>query len=462
MRALAALPLLLLAACSSDPAPTDGGLDAAATDASRSDIAPTDAGAPTDTGPRVYPMPAVANAVPPTDPRWEGQYTWLYDSFGEELLDGYPPADFMLGLMQSEPAVFGNQFASFGFLPDANDEFPIGFKRGLVDRTRVHETCAVCHTSRLADGRLWFGAPATQLQIQRFIVEVDRRWVAAGHASHLGSGEEARLLAQGPGRIDADTGAAMTIPTDFPTYYALAQRPYLSILGTSRDLRAEAFLSVYGSGAGNPDDRTARTPFPSDDVLLPFIAFLGTFNAPAAPTGDAALVAQGRTLFASQHCDTCHHPNDVAMNGVTPFDAAGVGERYPGQDPAYPQGLVATDPLHFQLEAGSGSGGDAGFDPSLITFVQFIARHHLSVGPSNGYRVPDLRGLAHTAPYLHNGSVPTLDALLQPPAMRPSTWMRGTFPIDTTTPGNSNRGHNFGTTLSVSDRAALVAYLQSL
>ena len=72
MRALAAIACVVLAGCSSDPAPADGGYDAtlgdgATTDATASDIA-------VDVPPRVYPMPTAGNAVPPTDPRWEGQY----------------------------------------------------------------------------------------------------------------------------------------------------------------------------------------------------------------------------------------------------------------------------------------------------------------------------------------------------------------------------------------------------
>ena len=44
---------------------------------------------------------------------------------------------------------------------------------------------------------------------------------------------------------------------------------------------------------------------------------------------------------------------------------------------------------------------------------------------SDGYANMPLDGLWLRAPYLHNGSVPTLRALLDPPAQRPTIFYRG-------------------------------------
>jgi hypothetical protein len=91
------------------------------------------------------------------------------------------------------------------------------------------------------------------------------------------------------------------------------------------------------------------------------------------------------------------------------------------------------------------------------------------------------------APYLHNGSVPTLWDLMQPPAKRPATFFRGhdvydakkggfrtdvqeiggrkSFLFDTSQPGNGNGGHTgkrYGTELSDEDKWALIAYLKTL
>lgn len=103
---------------------------------------------------------------------------------------------------------------------------------------------------------------------------------------------------------------------------------------------------------------------------------------------------------------------------------------------------------------------------------------------SNGYLAVDMIGLWLRAPYLHNGSIPNLAALLMPPANRPTKFWRGSdlvdpenggfvstetgdpyrvvVPYDTTVPGNSNSGHTWGTDLGQADKSALLAYLKTL
>lgn len=97
------------------------------------------------------------------------------------------------------------------------------------------------------------------------------------------------------------------------------------------------------------------------------------------------------------------------------------------------------------------------------------------------YRARPLDGIWATGPFLHNGSVPTLYDLLLPEAKRPTTFAVGSREFDpvkvgfVTTPtsetqkfdtrlkGNSNRGHNYGTSsLNDDERLQLVEYLKSL
>jgi hypothetical protein len=108
-----------------------------------------------------------------------------------------------------------------------------------------------------------------------------------------------------------------------------------------------------------------------------------------------------------------------------------------------------------------------------------------SVHPGTLYKARPLNGIWATAPYLHNGSVPTLDALLQPAAKRPTKFSIGvrTFdpvrvgyltdapgfpqfnvlnPDGTVITGNSNAGHEYGVQLSDGERAQLLEYLKSL
>ena len=103
------------------------------------------------------------------------------------------------------------------------------------------------------------------------------------------------------------------------------------------------------------------------------------------------------------------------------------------------------------------------------------------------YPAKTLAGIWATAPYLHNGSVPTLYDLLLPAAQRPTRFTVGQreydpvrvgyqqdpakykLPpyftpavIDTTLPGNSNAGHEWKLdTLTDAQRWALIEYLKS-
>ena len=102
---------------------------------------------------------------------------------------------------------------------------------------------------------------------------------------------------------------------------------------------------------------------------------------------------------------------------------------------------------------------------------------------TDGYVSVPLDGLWLRAPYLHNGSVPTLTDLLEPVAARPTQFWRGydvydpvrvgfvtsgaaaereaTF-FDVQRPGNSNAGHVYGTTLSAEAKRALLEFMKTL
>ena len=95
-----------------------------------------------------------------------------------------------------------------------------------------------------------------------------------------------------------------------------------------------------------------------------------------------------------------------------------------------------------------------------------------------------MQGIWATAPYLHNGSVPTLADLLTRPEDRPASFRLGrnydtaliglardqgpaaperrTTGCDDRASGNSRCGHDFGTNLSDSEKAALLEYLKTL
>ncbi|HJL16112.1 MAG TPA: hypothetical protein RMH99_10660 [Sandaracinaceae bacterium LLY-WYZ-13_1] len=449
------LTCLWLIACDGGGDPADAGTDGGPM--------AIDAGSPP---PDVSRLPTIdaANAVGPDHPLFEGQQRFLWDTFGTEAADRWPPADFFLQLMEDEPDVFGNQFESFGFVPDPDDELPVGFKRGLDDPTRVDNTCALCHVGTLPDGRLWIGAPTRTVDYGAFQVAVNERWVAAGNEPLLSELEAEKLSQLGPGRTGAESGDyPQVVPADFPPYYSLGERTALNYLGTARDLRTEVYLALFTEGAGDPNPREAVVPWPSPERLEPFLEFMGSLEPPDPPATDADLVARGRTIYEREGCDSCHHLDDPSALPVVTYDAEPDGrERMPGEDPDFPHGSIRTSALHRILVDGDGMGGGMPDEDRIAVLFRFITRNGLRTRMSDGYRAADLHGLWASAPYLHNGSVPTLEDLLRPAAERPATFERDGFVVDTTVAGNSNEGHEFGTAITEEERAALAEYLRSL
>ncbi|KAA2212025.1 di-heme-cytochrome C peroxidase [Teichococcus oryzae] len=123
-------------------------------------------------------------------------------------------------------------------------------------------------------------------------------------------------------------------------------------------------------------------------------------------------------------------------------------------------------------------------------------RHEMNGGRPNEWRAPlayrarPLNGVWATAPYLHNGSVPSLYQMLLPADQRDrafyvgsrqfdpkhvgfaTTAFNGGFRFDTSIPGNSNRGHEFrdaplgngviGPELTDQQRWEIIEYLKTL
>ncbi|MEO1576761.1 MAG: hypothetical protein AAFU65_17575, partial [Pseudomonadota bacterium] len=97
------------------------------------------------------------------------------------------------------------------------------------------------------------------------------------------------------------------------------------------------------------------------------------------------------------------------------------------------------------------------------------------------YKARPLDGIWASAPYLHNGSVPTLRDLLEPPDQRPSRFYVGGRELDVervgllsppasdddrwfdvSERGNGNGGHDYGTALSTEDKDDLIEFLKTL
>jgi mono/diheme cytochrome c family protein len=264
--------------------------------------------------------------------------------------------------------------------------------------------------------------------------------------------------------VDNTTGQA-----DFPSVWNLRVRKgdglFLNWSGDTPAVRSVLIDSALGLGAApdpsNPIDRlnwslTRRSWFVKRMEDLD--NFLSAEPPPAYPFPiDRALATRGKPIY-DQHCAVCHEP----------------GQKYTNK-------LIAPDEIKTDRER-------------LDTWTQAAADEanrrvkEMGINRPNmvkqvGYLSPPLDGLWMRAPYLHNGSVPTLRALLDPVEQRPSEFYRGYdvydpqnvgFVSDTAAAkhagwlhrvserGNGNQGHTYGTDLPPEEKNALVEYLKTL
>jgi mono/diheme cytochrome c family protein len=199
-------------------------------------------------------------------------------------------------------------------------------------------------------------------------------------------------------------------------------------------------------------------------------AYLTTLEPPAYPYPvDGDLAVKGRKLYL-KNCKRCHGTY--------------------GEDWAYPNKVIGLEDVGTDPALAQGGYNDA--DRFIRWFEQSFYGELARAEPALGYIAPPLDGVWATAPYLHNGSVPTLAALLETTS-RPKYWrfageepdydqqaLGWTFNVvaygkegamgwdernriyDTTLRGYSNRGHDFGDELTQAERAALLEYLKTL
>jgi len=207
-----------------------------------------------------------------------------------------------------------------------------------------------------------------------------------------------------------------------------------------------------------------------DQQFVDVRAWLASLRPPSYPFPvDRDLAREGRAVF-EKTCSACH-------------GTYGPGASYPnlvvGLD------TIGTDPA-YALESYADS------DRFMDWFNRSWYGELASARPAPGYIAPPLDGVWATAPFLHNGSVPSVATLLDS-GKRPKYWLRDfddpqfdaralgwTYrslstrkqeiedPVerkrlyDTTLPGYSNSGHRFGDGLTDDERRAVIEYLKTL
>jgi hypothetical protein len=200
-------------------------------------------------------------------------------------------------------------------------------------------------------------------------------------------------------------------------------------------------------------------------------------NAPKWPanilgTIDEAKAKVGEKIF-SDKCRDCHVNHIYALTdvGTDPQRASSFGQPVAG-GVSFP---TAIQPILDGLKARAFS------DDGVLPADQATMDANPVIWRATGqYLARPLTGVWATAPYLHNGSVPTLWHLLHP-AERPAKFIVGNreydpaklgyatdgdgWTFDTSQPGNSNIGHagdKYGTNLTEDQKSGLLEYLKTI
>jgi mono/diheme cytochrome c family protein len=478
-----------------------------------------------------------------------------YGSTGGEASSGFP-----YWIWQALPVVFrdhlpqngGQGYEAFGMIFEKNKDgkpkdLPIGVMKGHnLGIDRVFVNCAVCHVSTVRGApdqpaRVYLGMGAARFDLgafEQFLFDcaADERFRAEDlvpAADRLSGGlglvdryivypvaiaimrERLMMLRHrfglfhperwGPGRVDTfnSAKALFNFPfehlpagelngaADFPSIWDQGQRKRLGIHahwdGNNASTEERNKSAAFGTGT---------TPATIDlDAIARLETWLADKKAPPYPFPiDKARADRGAPLY-KQYCAGCHGVDGrdftgagaVVFNGgescAEPFGRAQYLCADPGRLDSYTRDLALNQStLYAGME----------YEGKSIRFQNFRKTF--------GYANLPLDGIWLRAPYLHNGSVPTLRDLLNDAAERPKAFFRGDdvydqvnggfvssvperggrrfFRFDTRCAdaahpapadappclGNGNQGHEgaaYGTKLAPVEKDALVEYLKT-
>ncbi len=219
-------------------------------------------------------------------------------------------------------------------------------------------------------------------------------------------------------------------------------------------------LLFQASVLGIEDSTAARE---AQEKFVHIAAWIRSLEPPEYPEEiNTVRVERGKAIFR-KNCKSCHGTYEEP-------------ETYPNK--VVSLDVIGTDPLYasYAMESGIVDWYNESW------FAQSPPQSWME--PLPGYIAPPLDGIWATAPYLHNGSVPTLYEVLHSPS-RPDYWKRpkdskaydwtrvgwlytektngsGRRTYDTTLPGAGNGGHTFGDHLTHEERMNLIEYLKTI
>ncbi|MGC1276221.1 MAG: hypothetical protein WBC44_21160 [Planctomycetaceae bacterium] len=340
-------------------------------------------------------------------------------------------------------------YTAIGITWEDGREMPVGFTKEKIGFDRVGINCALCHTATyretaVSDTVVVPGGPATSFDPQGYLrflslsardsrfnadtllaaieYEIKLSWldrqlyryfiIPATRKALLEQADSDRWMTERPawghGRIDpfnpvkfdqlamnSDRDATVGNSDVMPLWRLDDRRSsrgetHLHWDGLNTDLREVVLSGAIGDGATHDslpverlDELTAwlRKHQPDDLLEYPFQI-------------DPALAAEGATIF-EKHCAECHGQGGARTNTVVALSAIGTdGNRLAMWNPP------PDDPPHPAERYNAFADG---YDWDLKRFRK-----------TDGYVATPLTAIWLRAPYLHNGSVPTLWDLLHP------------------------------------------------
>ena len=484
-------------------------------------------------------MPRTPVAKIPDGPQHDEEF-FKYGSIGNEANEGIPykvwavmprvcPQLLTGKVAKDKPA---RAYGEFGFLFEDGKDSPIGMSRvrlgvGNAGLEQIAINCAVCHVQTFrgagqAQPTQFVGGVANQLRSQAYFQFISDCTATENFANKtlkamrdvfgmswperqlynwviipmtLAGVDERirkrfawtwRRTAWGPGRVDPFNPPKFTYlkqpiddtvgNSDMMPIWNAAQKETIQIGsqarpelywhwdGLSTDLREVVLNSALGDGMTAEGYRAADI-----DRILRYLRALRSPKAveTAGLVVDEQLRQQGERIFEAR-CAECHGWQGRRFMTIVP--AAEIG----------------TDVNRLDMWTDSANNAYNDYDSKGRWDFSHFRKNQ-------GYLAQPLEGIWLTGPYLHNGSVPTLDDLLRPARERPEAFLRGSdkldlvkggydspvcrpgaydetyrisaFCYDTQLRANSNKGHDgpdYGTDLSAGQRRALVHYLLTL
>jgi hypothetical protein len=442
------------------------------------------------------------NAVPHFD---SAEEQFKYGSIGIESEEGLP-----YWIWQALPRVFADKlprpggYAAFGFVWEPGKELPVGFSKAeLFGGPRIAINCAFCHTASvrirpLEPPRVIPAGPGNQVNPQAYVkflqaVAADPRfdgdellesiagltklswWQRMQYRLLLIPAARKALQKQrrdydwmyrnpdwGPGRIDPFN----------PVKFGILKQPVDNTIGNSDmvpiwNMKARAGMPLHWDGLATSLREVVLSSALGDgatrkSIRLQDLARVEQWLMHVPPTPypyeiDKTLAAEGRPLF-DQQCAQCHAVGGARTGSVVAVDEIGTDRHRLDM-------WTAASPIAYNKYTDGYPWDFTGFQKT------------------NGYVAMPLDGVWLRAPFLHNGSVPSLEELFEAPPRRRATFYRGYdvydptrvgfvsegdpaqrmgMLYDTRLPGNSNAGHLYGVDLAPAQKKALIEFLKTL